>query len=197
MLSGQRNIRSEILTKIALSIVFLIFFAGFVLTMNRLDLWDQAEFQVIDLVLLSFATLRLGRLISYDLVMQPLRSPFTETVADSSGAGDTVEAKGSGPKRVIGELLSCPICSGTWIAAFLVYGLYLFPNPTRVFLIMTAVICFSDVLNALLELLSWSGKDARISTGIKERKTTPPYQANKNGQKSLATPNEENYARQK
>ncbi len=33
----------------------------------------------------------------------------------------------------MGELVSCPVCIGTWVAAGLVYGLHLAPRPTRVY----------------------------------------------------------------
>ncbi len=74
-----------------------------------------------DLVMLGFATYRLGHLISFDKVTEPLRLPFTETKMDDFGAAMTVEARGEGVQRALGELISCPICSGTWVAAALVY----------------------------------------------------------------------------
>ena len=59
-----------------------------------------------DLVLLGVAAFRLGRLTSFDKVAEPLRRPFTETVLDDTGAGETVEPRGSGVQRAIGEVLN-------------------------------------------------------------------------------------------
>ncbi|NMB87163.1 MAG: DUF1360 domain-containing protein [Chloroflexi bacterium] len=131
----------------------------------------------IDLVLLGFAVLRLGRLIAYDLITEPLRAPFTRTVPDGTGAGDSVEPRGRGVQHTIGQLISCPICSGTWIAAFLVYALYAWPEPARVFITILGAIGIAEVLNGLLESLSWSGQLSRTQSGAILRKMqseTPP-----------------------
>ncbi len=53
----------------------------------------------LDLVMLAFATFRMGRLIAFDTIAEPLRAPFTKTVPDETGAGDTVVAAGSGPRK--------------------------------------------------------------------------------------------------
>jgi hypothetical protein len=119
----------------------------------------------LDLVLLIFATYRLGHLISYDRVTEPIRLLFTETLPDPTGAGETVEAKGEGFQQAIGQLLCCPICSGTWVAAGLVYALYLWPDPMRLFLTMTAAIGAAEILNAVGEALSWTGQHKRTLSG--------------------------------
>lgn len=122
---------------------------------------DPFEIRPLDLLLLGFATYRGGHLAAYDKVTLPLRKPFTETRPDASGTGKTVVAKGAGPQRALGELLSCPICSGTWIAAGLTYGLIIAPGPTRVFMSILAATGISEWLNAASEALKWSGQIAR------------------------------------
>jgi len=119
----------------------------------------------LDLALLAFATYRLGHLIAYDLVTEPFRQFFTQTLPDPTGAGETVEPKGDGFRKAIGQLVSCPICSGTWAAAVLVYALYLWPDPVRVFLAMTAAIGAAELLNAAGEALSWSAQHHRVQAG--------------------------------
>ena len=100
-----------------------------------------------------------------DKVFEPLRIFFTETKEDETGAGKTVEPKGQGVQRSLGELISCPICAGTWISAALVYGLHLLPNPTRLFLWITSSIGGAELLNAMTEALSWAGQKARKEAG--------------------------------
>ena len=119
----------------------------------------------LDLVILTFATYRLGHLISYDLVMEPFRQLFTKTVPDSTGVGESVEPKGEGVRRALGQLICCPICSGTWVAALLVYALYLWPGPVRVFLTMTAIVGAAEILNSAGEALSWTGQYQRTLNG--------------------------------
>lgn len=158
--------RQEYLTKFTLTLVFLAIFAAFIIWITgRIPNWKDFKFSALDLALLALATFRLGRMIAYDLVMEPLRSPFAQTVPDGSGAGDTVEPRGRGARRVLGELLSCPICVGTWVAALLVYALYLFPGPARVFLTFMGVVGAAEVLNSLVEALCWSGQLSRSTAG--------------------------------
>lgn len=65
----------------------------------------------------------------------------------------------------MGQLLSCPICSGTWAAAVMVYALYLWPEPTRVFLLIMASIGAAELLNAAGEAFSWTGQYQRTLAG--------------------------------
>jgi hypothetical protein len=64
-----------------------------------------------------------------------------------------------------GDLIACPICAGTWIAAALVYGLELAPRPTRVLMAIMSAIGLGELLNALTEMLSWTGQAAREQAG--------------------------------
>ena len=105
-------------------------------------------------------------MVAYDRVMEPFRAPFTITVPDKSGAGKTVIARGSGIRCSIGQLISCPICIGTWIAAILIYALYAFPGPAHVFILIAAVIGSAELLNSLIEAFSWSGHLARTVSGV-------------------------------
>ena len=114
-----------------------------------------------DLVLFGLATYRAGRVVAYDRVSEPFRAPVTETVPDEYEAGENVVAEGVGAQKAIGELVSCPTCVGTWVAAGLVYGYRLAPGPTRLFAAILAVSGLAEQFSALNEALSWSGQAAR------------------------------------
>lgn len=157
----SREVRQEYTTKL-IFMLFFLFLLGAFLWWQRDNSYQLAPF---DLILLTLATLRLGRLIAFDVVAEPVRLPFTRTVPDETGAGDTVEARGTGARRAIGQLISCPICAGTWVSAVLVYGLYAFPQPTRVFLALTATIGLAEILNAVIETLCWSADLSRSRVG--------------------------------
>jgi len=118
-----------------------------------------------DLALLAGATFRLGRLVAFDEVLEPVRAPLAETRPDPSGAGETVVPRGRGVRQALGQLITCPICAGTWIAAGLVYALHLLPSPTRLFLLINSTIGVAEVMNALVESLSWTGEAARKAAG--------------------------------
>jgi hypothetical protein len=126
---------------------------------------NQIRLKPFDLFLLSLSTFRLGRLVAFDKVFEPVRSPFTETVEMENGAGSTVEPKGRGVQRAIGEMISCPICAGTWIAAGLVYGLQFFPNTTRLFLWINSTIGASEVINSMSEFFTWTASARRKDAG--------------------------------
>lgn len=121
-----------------------------------------------DLVLLGLASFRLGRLASYDKVTEPLRAPFTEVTPSPSGAGALIEPKGSGVQRTLGSLLSCPVCTGTWMSAMLVYGLRYLPTRTRVFVWIMAATGAAELLNGMVEAFKWTGSAARAATGSVE-----------------------------
>lgn len=114
-----------------------------------------------DLLLVSLAAFRTGHIIAYERVAEPLRAPFTETVPDQTGAGETVVAEGTGIRFALGELLSCPICAGTWAAAALVYGLHLAPRPTRVFMTIMSATGIAELLNETIEALTWIAEAER------------------------------------
>jgi hypothetical protein len=162
----KKEKRLEYTAKLILILVFLGALLGFI---GYMTFWGPGlsafKLSWLDLVLLAFSTYRMGHLISYDRVMEPLRQFFTETVPDSTGAGESVEAKGVGFQQAIGQLVCCPICSGTWVAAMLVYLLYLWPDATRVFLAMTAAVGAAELLNNAGEAFSWSGQYYRTVSG--------------------------------
>jgi hypothetical protein len=158
--------RSEYLAKVVLTGIFLAGFALFVSwRLSTGQGLDAFHMTTSDLVLLVFATLRMGRMLAYDLIMEPLRAPFTQTVPDGTGAGDSVEPKGRGMRRALGQLISCPICAGTWSAGLLVLAMYAWPGPARILITVMGVIGAAEVLNAAVEGFSWSGQLARTRTG--------------------------------
>ena len=162
--------KKEYYAKILLISIFL---GGFALFIGWMTIygpgWQAFQLSWLDLTLLGLATYRLGRLIAYDRVMEPFRQFFTVTGPDSTGAGDSVEPKGTGFQQSLGQLISCPICAGTWVAALLVYLLYLFPGPMHVFLTMTAAIGLAELFNAVTEAWCWTGQNNRVMAGAQIR----------------------------
>jgi hypothetical protein len=163
---NSKSVRGEYLGKMVLMSIFI---SGFALFIGYMTFFGPglAAFRLgwIELVLLVLATYRLGHMLSYDRVMEPIRQHFTVTLPDPTGAGDTVEPKGEGFMQALGQWFACPICTGTWVAAGLVYLLYLFPDPTRVFLTIMAAIGAAEILNSATEAWSWSGQLARTRSG--------------------------------
>ena len=64
-----------------------------------------------DIALLGATTHEISRIVTKDKVTQTIRAPFVENEAD----GDETP-KPSGPRRALGELLTCPYCTAPWIS---------------------------------------------------------------------------------
>lgn len=164
----------ESLTKLALVGIFLSIFAG----LARRKSTSIPEFQEFHLTPLEFlqlvlSTYRLGRMVAFDTIFEPIRAPVAHTVPDPSGAGETVEPRGEGMQRALGEMISCPICAGTWIAALLVYGMHFFPHPTRLLLAMMSAVGGAELLNAISEAFQWEAHAARRATGEMKPEARP------------------------
>ena len=84
-----------------------------------------------DLALVTVATHKLSRLLAKDPVTSPLRAPFTEFAGTSGEAELAEEVRGAGPRKALGELVTCPFCLGQWVATGFAFGLVLSPRPTR------------------------------------------------------------------
>ncbi len=151
-------------TYTSLTGIFMTVFAGLAWYQNRKR--RDVRVKPFELVQLGFATYRLGRLFSYDKVAEPYRAPFTQTIPDPSGAGMTVVSRERGFRGAIGDLLACPVCIGTWIAAGLVYGLNLLPRPTRLFLNIMSSVAIAELLDAATEALQWTGQLQRERAGM-------------------------------
>lgn len=130
---------------------------------------DQIDLQ--DWGLLTLATFRMSRMVAYDKVMQTYRSPVVDIVPHDSGAGETTRVKpdATGMKRALGEMISCPICNGTWISAGLVYGLCFVPNYTRTLINVMSAVGAVEILHAAFEAIQWQGELARHRAGAQMR----------------------------
>ncbi len=159
-LDWQRR-TSERATKLALMGVF----TGILAAVAPARKSNASPLTALDAGLRSFATFRAGRMLAYDEVAEPLREPFAETVEDDSGAGLTTESKGQGSRKVIGDLLTCPVCAGTWAAAGMVYGLRIAPGPTRLLITIFGAAGAAELLNGTVEALQWHAQVQRKEAG--------------------------------
>jgi hypothetical protein len=139
--------------------IFLGTFAAF--SKRDQDRGAQTTLSGLDLTLLGLSTFRVGHLIAHDQVIEPLRAPFTDTEPDSYGTAEDTVPEGAGARKAIGSLLSCPTCTGTWVAAAMVYGLRIAPVPTRLFLAIMGATGLAEILNSANEALSWTGSAKR------------------------------------
>lgn len=84
-----------------------------------------------DVALLGLATFKLSRVIAKDKVTQPLREPFVARTEPGEGLEVNSDPAGTGVRRGVGELITCPFCVSVWIATVLTAAFAVAPRAVR------------------------------------------------------------------
>ena len=99
-----------------------------------------------DVVAIGVATHKLARLATKDSVTSFVRAPFVH-LEKKEGTNSLEESpRGRGLQRSVGELLSCPECTGQWVAAGLLAGMLHAPRTTRAVTSLYSALALADVL---------------------------------------------------
>lgn len=106
-----------------------------------------------DFILLALATHKLARIVARDWVTIPLRAPFTTYDGPQSGGEVSESVRGSGVRQALGSLLTCPFCTGPWVAAPLVYAWAASPKLGRLVASIFGAVTVSDFLHRGYALL--------------------------------------------
>jgi hypothetical protein len=117
-------------------------------------------------ILLGLAAFRGGRAIAYNYIFKWLRDLFhVAEFDDSSGAGRSNEATGTGFQHALGELVCCPVCSGTWVGVSLlvIYSLSAAYGSALIYALAAAGI--GEVVEWISEFLFWKARAAREEAG--------------------------------
>lgn len=117
-----------------------------------------------DVVLLSVATHKIARLLAKDPVTSPLRAPFTRFEGASGEAELAEGVRGTGMRKALGELVTCPFCLGQWVATGLTFGYILAPRATRWTATTFTALTAADVL----QLAYAAAQQAQESVGNRE-----------------------------
>ena len=103
-----------------------------------------------DIGVIAGASFALSRLLTKKKVTAFIRAPFTEYEGKGDAPGELEERpRGSGSKRAIGELLTCPYCLDMWAATAGIVGLVVVPRETRVVASILAAFGLSDLLQGV------------------------------------------------
>jgi hypothetical protein len=100
-----------------------------------------------DVALLAVSTHKISRLLTKDAVTSPLRAPFTRFEEAAGEAELNESARGHGAQHALGELLTCPFCTGVWVAGGLATGLVFAPRLTRFGMGVATAIAGADFLH--------------------------------------------------
>lgn len=100
----------------------------------------------VDVALMGVATFKLSRLISRDAVTGVVRAPFTRRKGHGKGPEVMDQPRGTGMRRAVGELLTCPFCISQWLATLLAGSFVVAPAATRLAAGTLTAVTVADVL---------------------------------------------------
>ena len=99
-----------------------------------------------DIAFFGLATHKLSRLLAKDKVTAALRAPFAE-YDDEGGPAEVEERpRGDGPRRAVGELITCPYCLDQWVAAGFAVASVFAPRAGRLTASVFATVAVADFL---------------------------------------------------
>jgi hypothetical protein len=119
---------------------------GLAVAVRITDREIPSDLPVKDLALFALATQKLSRLLSKDPVTSPLRAPFTAYQGTSGPAELREEVRGTGVRKTVGELITCPFCTSVWVATGFAAGLIYLPRATRLAMATLAALAGADML---------------------------------------------------
>ncbi|MFN2613458.1 MAG: DUF1360 domain-containing protein [Actinomycetota bacterium] len=99
-----------------------------------------------DILVTAVAVHRWARLLAKDAVTSPLRAPFTRFDGPAAPAELKEDVRGSGWRKALGELVTCPFCLGHWVATGFAVGWLFAPRATRFFASMTTALALADAM---------------------------------------------------
>lgn len=144
--SGYSEVHTPLMGYSALLGAWTGLFGAMVLGAARRDRIPD-RFEAADVVLLGIATHKLTRILTKDWVTAPLRAPFVRYKESTGGGEVKEEVRGTGLRKAVGDLLTCPWCSGPWVAAALMTGFLARPRATRVLAATFSAVSLSDFLH--------------------------------------------------
>jgi hypothetical protein len=100
-----------------------------------------------DLALLAVSTHKISRLLTKDAITSPLRAPVARFEGPAGEAELNESPRGHGVQHALGELLTCPFCTGVWVAGGLAAGLVFVPRLTRFGMGVASAVAGSDFLH--------------------------------------------------
>lgn len=115
---------------------------------------DVPDLSTAEVIRCAAATQKLSRLLAKDPVTSPLRAPFASYKGTAGPAELQEGVRGRGSRKTVGELVTCPFCTGVWVATGLSAGLVFMPRTARLAIDTLAALAGADLLqyvHALLE----------------------------------------------
>jgi hypothetical protein len=130
----------------ALATTFAATAGAFAVTAWRRGVRQPDPVPAWDVALLGTATFKASRLLTKDRVTSFLRAPFTSREGEGN-ANEVMDAgRGTGLRRAVGDLISCPFCTSAWVAGGLVGTYAVAPRAGRLLSAGLSAVVVSDWL---------------------------------------------------
>ncbi len=142
----SENMKQGVWYSIFIAIFIILTCIAFVLTTRGLTRFEWLFLlDGFDMAVLSLATLRVIRLVSFDKIFAFVRN----SLLDMQPNGDYAKPEW-GVRRTLAELVECLWCSGIWAALF-VMTLYFLADIGRFFVILLAIAAVGSALQLLIK----------------------------------------------
>lgn len=149
--------------KIILAVISMLFVSEIYFVSQKIDI---SKLTPVFIIMLGLAALRLGRAVSFNTIGIWIRDLcFVECTPDSCGAGNSNSSTGTGFRWVLGELVTCPICSSTWSAVLLLTAFCWNERFGWVAIAILAAAEVAEVFNWFNETTEWAGRAFRVVSG--------------------------------
>lgn len=129
---------------LAFGVVFLLL-AAFLLGGHRGG-WFLFKIDLLDIFIISFATFRLIRLVTFDKIVAFMRNWFMD---EREGI---LHKPHGGIRLLIAELVECIWCTGLWAALFATWAYFIHPVGT-LFVIVLAVASLGTLLQSFSKMI--------------------------------------------
>jgi Protein of unknown function (DUF1360) len=106
-----------------------------------------------DVALMMVTTHKIARILAKAPVTSPIRAPFMRYEGASGPSELAEEARGTGVRHAVGELLSCPFCLAQWVGSAYAAGLTFAPNATRLAGATVTAVAGADWLQLIYQRL--------------------------------------------
>ncbi len=138
-----------------------LFGVGLAALLARASRREPGRLGPIDAALTGLATHAITRVVTKDWVTAPLRAPFVR-YEESAGGGEVRESsRGAGLRRAVGDLVTCPYCTGPWVALALAAGWLEAPRATRTVAWIFGAVAASNWLNRAYDALGAKHRELR------------------------------------
>ncbi|MFE9057590.1 DUF1360 domain-containing protein [Streptomyces mutabilis] len=140
----------------ALATTFAAAVGLFAVTARRRGLRLPDTVPAWDVAMLGAATFKMSRLLTKDKVTSFLRAPFTRREREGEASEVMDAPRGTGLRRAVGDLVSCPFCTSTWVAGGLVGTYAVAPRAARLVAAGLSAVVVSDWLQ-----YAWSATEQK------------------------------------